>query len=172
MNSAVQQAKKLVNSLRDFQERREAAQKTWETLIGELERQANQVAEEVNRNGVTRRVNGQSARVWIERDESEASGKRLKVLFAAAGTEAPSDAKDVATARFFVDPRTLRVVGDRKPIGAPEAHRGRSGFKRFADLGDILDTTVGAFLDKLLEFLKWASVGEGSGEHEFRIGSA
>jgi hypothetical protein len=149
MNSAVQLARELVVTLRAFQERQESARETWRDLIPALERQTEAVL------AVFRKALKKGPRVDV-RVKSEKLILKFRV-------------RQGAESRFYVDPVTCHVVGERTSFGHPDADDRAKRKQEFVDLGDVQRMSTGAFVEQVIDFLKWASIGKGKGEAEFRF---
>jgi hypothetical protein len=114
----------------------------------------------------------ETARLVGVRQTREREGLTLTVLF---GQRPHGQAQKqeidtqplVAKARFYVDPYKCRVVGVRKRAGV--AQGARRAIKESADLADVADVSVNAFVREVLRFLEWASVGEGKGSRALRF---
>ncbi len=164
MHSAAEQARKLVDRLRAVQQRQAAARKAWGGVIAEFQQQADVCAEVVQK-GLRPSKNDTAARIWSEREPLT-----LIVLLGEQQAEQVTNRERLAMARFYLDAYTCQVVVDRKRAGVPEKDkRGRSGFKKSADLGDVQNVTLGAFVRELLRFLEWALVGEGKGSQPWQF---
>ena len=171
MNSGRQLARILVGKATALQDRQEVAPGTWAALMGAMLIQARPVIDVV-RAALEKPPSGPNPDVWVEalpRDAEPEARTLLSVFLGTREANKEANPQDAAIARFGLDPRTCHVVLDRKPFGLPDDHH---SYEKLPDLGDLEDITLAAFVEKLLEFLRWASVGEGRGSQHYRFRSA
>ena len=170
MSSGRQLARIMIGKATSLEERKGVAPATWAALVDAMLVQAQSVLDVV-RGALEKPTSGPKRDIWVEalrRDSKPEAGKLLLVFLGTREANKKENPQNAAIARFALDPSTCHVVVDRKPFGLPDdPHR----YEKLPDLGNVEDITLSAFLEKLVEFLRWASVGEGRGNQRYRFHS-
>lgn len=168
MNSGRQLARILVGKITALQERQDVAPRTWAHLIGAMHEQATPIVQVV-RAALEKPPSGPYPDAWVElfpRDAKPEALTRFLVFLGLRQENEEPNPEQAAKVRFYLDQHTCRVVVDRKPFGLPDEDR---HYEKLPDLAELEDMTLAAFVEKLLEFLKWASVGEGRRSQRYRF---
>jgi hypothetical protein len=164
MSDPAERLQQFIISQRARQDQEAAGREAWCKKVPELAKHAEALAVAVN--GAA-----SAAMMFVEKRKDQilvAFGLRQKKLVAGAEVAALAQLplEKGACATFFFNGDECQVVGHRHPY---HLEAKRVTFDRYVDLGDPETLTEEAFGIAVIDFIEWASVGEGRGSGKIRF---